>query len=69
MNEGEAFNERHMARKRQKLQKLYYIVGSDGFWNNLDGWVEESDDATTFTQSERDAFSLPIGGRWALKKR
>lgn len=51
-------------------QKLYYIYSRGaGWWSNTDGWGEESN-ATLFTESEKECFSLPISEegetRWFL---
>ena len=32
------------------------------FWNHRDGW--STDEATHYTQRERDMFNLPIDGEW-----
>lgn len=34
------------------------------WWSNENGWVEMLDDATVFTQDQRDELNLPMQGEW-----
>lgn len=46
----------------------YVIRNADNdqlFWSNANGWVE-SPDEDLFTEDERNALSLPMGGVWVL---
>ena len=35
------------------------------YWSNEMGWVSR-DSAMRFTEDERKAFNLPVGGRWSV---
>lgn len=37
--------------------------GASLAWSNSEGWTT-SDDFETFSDEEREALPLPIGGRW-----
>ena len=49
---------------------LFIIQSDEGFWNGDIGWVEHTTDATSFTESEKNKFNLPMGEnvRWISVK-
>lgn len=43
----------------------YILKNSVGeYWNNSDGWTDDDEDATYYSQSQKDTMRIPSDASW-----